>query len=40
VVRDFTAQLTAWYDQMRHVPRPVLMKLVGLGAKIASFVGR
>jgi DNA-binding transcriptional regulator GbsR (MarR family) len=39
-LRDLTAQLTAWYDQMRHVPRPVLMKLVGLGAKVASFVGR
>ena len=39
-LRDLTAQLTGWYDQMRHVPRPVLMKLVGLGAKIASLVGR
>ena len=39
-LRDLTAQLTSWYDQMRHVPRPVLMKLVGLGAKVASLVGR
>jgi len=39
-LRDLTAQLAAWYDQMRHVPRPVLMKLVGLGAKIASLVPR
>jgi DNA-binding transcriptional regulator GbsR (MarR family) len=39
-LRDLTAQLTSWYDQMRHVPRPVLVKLVGLGAKIATLVGR
>jgi DNA-binding transcriptional regulator GbsR (MarR family) len=39
-LRDLTQQLASWYDQMRHVPRPVLMKLVGLGAKVASFVGR
>jgi DNA-binding transcriptional regulator GbsR (MarR family) len=39
-LRDLTRQLTSWYDQMRHVPRPVLMKLVGLGAKVVSFVGR
>jgi len=25
---------------MRHVPRPVLIKLVGLGAKIVNLVGR
>ena len=39
-LRDLTQQLAGWYDQMRHVPRPVLMKLVGLGAKIAGLVGR
>ncbi|HEY1752956.1 MAG TPA: MarR family transcriptional regulator [Caulobacteraceae bacterium] len=39
-LRDLTGQLAGWYDQMRHVPRPVLMKLVGLGAKVASLVGR
>jgi DNA-binding transcriptional regulator GbsR (MarR family) len=39
-LRDLTQQLAGWYDQMRHVPRPVLMKLVGLGAKIVSLVNR
>ena len=39
-LRDLTRQVAGWYDQMRHVPRPVLMKLVGLGAKITSLVGR
>src|SRR5580658_1807743 len=39
-LRDLTRQLAGWYDQMRHVPRPVLIKLVGLGAKIVNLVGR
>jgi DNA-binding transcriptional regulator GbsR (MarR family) len=39
-LRDLTRQLVGWYDQMRHVPRPVLMKLVGLGTKIVSLVSR
>ena len=37
---DLTQRLSAWYDQIRNVPRPVLMKLLGLGAKITSLVGR
>ena len=32
-------QLSGWYDEMRHVPRPVLVKLLGLGARVASLVG-
>ena len=39
-LRDLTQQLAGWYDQMRHLPRPVLMKLVGLGAKIVGLVNR
>jgi len=35
-----TEQLSGWYDQMRHVPRPVLMKLLGLGARGAAMVAR
>ena len=35
-----TEQLSGWYDQMRHVPRPVLMKLLGLGARVAAMVAR
>jgi DNA-binding transcriptional regulator GbsR (MarR family) len=37
---DLTRQLAGWYEQMRGVPRPVLIKLLGLGARIAGFVGR
>ena len=34
----FMEQLTGWYDQMRLVPRPVLIKLMSLGAKITRFI--
>ena len=37
---DLTQRLSTWYDQIRNVPRPVLMKLLGLGARITSLVGR
>jgi len=39
-LRDLTQQVAGWHDQMRHVPRPVLIKLVGLGAKIVGLVNR
>lgn len=35
-----TEQLSGWYDQMRHIPKPVLIKLLGLGAKVAAMVAR
>lgn len=37
---DLTQKLSSWYDQIRNVPRPVLMKLLGLGARITALVGR
>jgi len=37
---DLTQKLSTWYEQIRNVPRPVLMKLLGLGAKITALVGR
>jgi DNA-binding transcriptional regulator GbsR (MarR family) len=39
-MHGFIARLSGWYDQMRTTPRPVLMKLLSLGAKITSLVGR
>jgi DNA-binding transcriptional regulator GbsR (MarR family) len=39
-MQSLTRQLSGWYEQMRHVPRPVLVKLLGLGAGIARLVGR
>jgi DNA-binding transcriptional regulator GbsR (MarR family) len=38
-LQALTDQLSGWYDEMRHVPRPVLVKLLGLGARVASLVG-
>lgn len=38
-LKALTDQLSGWYDEMRHVPRPVLVKLLGLGARVASLVG-
>ncbi len=37
-MQAFLEQLTGWYEQMRHVPRPVLIKLMRLGAKITRFI--
>jgi DNA-binding transcriptional regulator GbsR (MarR family) len=39
-MRTFMEQLSGWYEQMRGVPRPVLMRLLQLGAKITGFLGR
>ena len=39
-MRALTEQLSGWYEQMRHIPRPVLLKLLGMGAKITSLVAR
>ena len=39
-MKALTEQLSGWYEQMRHVPRPVLMKLMGLGAKVAGLVAK
>ena len=37
-MRDFLEEMTGWYDQMRLVPRPVLRRLLSLGAKITSLL--
>jgi DNA-binding transcriptional regulator GbsR (MarR family) len=39
-MHNFIGRLSRWYDQMRQTPRPVLMKLLDLGAKITAFVSR
>jgi hypothetical protein len=28
-----------WYDQVKTLPKGVLLKLMGLGARVAKFVG-
>ena len=37
---SFMEQMSGWYQQMSGLPRPTLVKLVGLGSKIAKLVGR
>lgn len=39
-MQGFLEQINGWYEQMRVLPRPVLEKLVGLGARISAFIGR
>jgi DNA-binding transcriptional regulator GbsR (MarR family) len=38
-VLEFLETLTGWYDQMKSVPRPTLMKLMKLGSKITKYLG-
>lgn len=35
---DFTRTMTGWFDQMSKVPKPTLMALIRLGARIAGFL--
>ena len=37
-MRAFMEQMTGWYEQMRHVPRPVLIKLMNLGARVTRVI--
>jgi len=37
---EFMEMLTGWYDQMKRLPRPALVKLMSLGTRIESFLGR
>ncbi len=39
-VMEFIETLTTWQEQMRTVPKPTLLKLMKLGAKITSFLGK
>ena len=39
-MQGFISQLDHWYGQMRQVPRPILIRLMGLGGKIVGLLGR
>jgi len=39
-MRDFLVRMDGWYGQMRHVPRPALLRLMALGARIVGLLGR
>jgi DNA-binding transcriptional regulator GbsR (MarR family) len=37
---DFVERTTTWYEQMREVPKPIILKLMKLGSKIVKAVPR
>jgi DNA-binding transcriptional regulator GbsR (MarR family) len=37
-MHEFVTSMTGWYDQVKRIPRPVLRKLMAMGAKVARFV--
>lgn len=39
-MQGFMTGLDRWYVQVSQIPRPTLVKLIGLGAKVAGFLGR
>ena len=39
-VLEFMETLTGWYDQMKVVPKPMLVKLMKAGSKITAFFGK
>ncbi|MCI0506737.1 MAG: ArsR family transcriptional regulator, partial [Gammaproteobacteria bacterium] len=39
-VLEFMENISTWYEQMRHVPRPTLIKLFKLGSKVTNFISK
>lgn len=37
---EFMETMTAWYEQVSKLPRPVLVKLMKLGARVSKFVSK
>jgi DNA-binding transcriptional regulator GbsR (MarR family) len=37
-MHEFISTLTGWYDQVRRLPKPTLVTLMKLGAKVARFI--
>jgi DNA-binding transcriptional regulator GbsR (MarR family) len=37
-MHEFISTLTSWYDQVRRLPKPTLVTLMKLGARIAQFI--
>ncbi|HKE97139.1 MAG TPA: MarR family transcriptional regulator [Povalibacter sp.] len=36
---EFLEEMTGWYDQIRGMPRPTLLKLMRMGTRVAKVVG-
>ena len=39
-VLEFMETISSWYEQMRKVPKPTLIKLLKLGSKVTGFLGK
>jgi DNA-binding transcriptional regulator GbsR (MarR family) len=39
-MQGFVGRLDRWYGQMRQIPRPILIRLIGMGGRIAGLIGR
>ena len=39
-VLEFMETISTWYEQMRHVPKPTLIKLFKLGSKVTGFISK
>ena len=37
---DFVTTMSRWHDEMLHVPKPTLMALIKMGAKVTRLLGR
>ncbi|HEB59106.1 MAG TPA: MarR family transcriptional regulator [Gammaproteobacteria bacterium] len=37
---EFMEMLTGWYEQMKTLPRPTLVRILNLGAKLQNLLGR
>ena len=36
---EFVEELSGWYEQIRGMPRPTLLKLMRMGTKVAKVIG-
>jgi hypothetical protein len=36
---EFIEEVSGWYDQIRTMPRPTLLKLMRMGSKVAKVIG-
>ena len=36
---EFLEELSGWYEQIRGMPRPTLLKLMRMGTKVAKVIG-
>ena len=36
---EFLEELSGWYEQVRSIPRPTLLKLMRMGARVAKMAG-